>query len=203
MIHNRTLHLHNYLETPYTTPKMRLSKQGWIEEHSHHMQQITTNKPSVVTISCSTVYGFKRYQHVWNNYFGKESLKCRIRGDKVENILYRINQSSIPHHIKTVVIIYGTNNLDQDKPSNITNGLICVVALLQLKHKKLKIGISGILTRNKAKSLRRKKLIETNDVLKYKCNQIPNVMYLEPESRLVKQDSELYMDYIIKKNFTL
>ena len=77
------------------------------------------------------------------------------------------------------------------------------MALLQLKHKKLKIGISGILTRNKAKRLRRKKLIETNDVLKYKCSQIPNVMYLEPESRLVKQDSELYIDYIIKKNFTL
>ena len=83
MIYNRTFHLHNYLETPSTTPKMRLLKQDWIEEHSHHMQQITTNKPSVIIIGDSIVYGFKRYQHVWNNYFGKEALNCGIKGGKV------------------------------------------------------------------------------------------------------------------------
>ena len=45
MIYNGTLHLNSYLETPSTTPKIRLSKQGCIEERSHHMQQIATNKP--------------------------------------------------------------------------------------------------------------------------------------------------------------
>ena len=54
--------------------------------------------------------------------------------DKIENMLCRINQSSIPRHTNTVVIICGTNNLDRDKPSDITNGLICAVAVLQLKH---------------------------------------------------------------------
>ena len=147
---------------------MRLSNQRWIEEHSHHMQQIATNKPSVIIIRDSIVYGFKRYQHVWNNCFGKETLNCGIRGDEIENMLYRINQSSIPHLTNTVVLICGTNNLDRGKPSAITNGLICVVALLQLKHKKLRIVVSGILPRNKGRSFRRKKLTETNIMLKYK-----------------------------------
>ena len=44
MIYNRTLHLHNYLETSSTTPKMRLSKEGWNEVHSHHMQQIANEQ---------------------------------------------------------------------------------------------------------------------------------------------------------------
>ena len=88
----------------------------------------------------------------WNNYFQKEALNCGIRGDKVKNMLYRINQSSIPHHTNTVVTIYETNNLGRGKPSDKTNGLICAAALLQLKHKKLKILISGILPRNKVKS---------------------------------------------------
>ena len=180
-MYNRTLQLHKCLEALSTTPKMRLSKQGWIEEHSHHMQQITTNKPSVIIIGDSIVYGFKRYQHVWNSYFAKEALNWGIRGDKVENILYRISQSVIPHHTNKVVIISGTSNIDRDNPSDITNGLLCAVALLQLKHKKLKTIISGILPRNKAKGFRRKKLIETNNILKYKCSQIPNVTYLEPE----------------------
>ena len=198
MIYNHTLHLHDYLETPSITPKMRLSNQCWNEKHSHHMQQITTNKPSVIIIGDSIICGFKRYQYVWNNYFGKEASNCRIRGDKVENMLYRKNQSSIPHHTNTVIVICGTNNLDRDKPSDITNGLICAVVFLQLKHKKSKIVISGILPRNKAKSLRRKKLIETKNMLRYEYSHIPNVMYLEPESSWVKQDSELTMELFYK-----
>ena len=86
----------------------------------------------------------------------------------------------MPHHINTVVIICETNNLDREKPIDITNRLICTVTLPQLKHKKLRIAISGILPRNKGKSFRRKKLIEMNNMLKYKCSQIPNAKYLEP-----------------------
>ena len=41
-----------------------------------------------------------------------------------------INQSSILHNTNAVVIIYGTNNLDGDKPNDITKELICVVAFL-------------------------------------------------------------------------
>ena len=33
-----------------------------------------------------------------------------------------------------------------------------------------------------------------NNILKYKCSQILNVIYLEPESSWVKQDSELNME---------
>ena len=64
----------------------------------------------------------------------------------------------------------------------------------QLKHKKMTIVTSGILPRNKAKSLRRKKLIETNNMLKYKCSQMPHIIYLEPESSWVKQDLELNIE---------
>ena len=130
--------MHNYLETPSSTSKLKLPKQDWIEEHSQYTQKVKTNKPSVIIIEDSVVDGFKRYQHVWNNYFGKEALNCGNRGEKVENMLYRINQSSILHHTNTVVTICGINNLDQYKSSDITNRLICAVTLLQLKHKKTK-----------------------------------------------------------------
>ena len=57
------------------------------------------------------------------------------------------------------------------------NWLICALALLQLKYKQLKMVISGILPTNKGKSFRRKKLIKTNNMLQYKCSQMPNVTY--------------------------
>ena len=51
----------------------------------------------------------------------------------IETLLCWINKSNISHHTNTVVIICGTNSLDRDKLSDITNGLKCAVALLQLK----------------------------------------------------------------------
>lgn len=46
---------------------------------------------------------------VWsNNYFGKEALDCGIRADKIENMLCKINQSVIPHHTNTAVLICDT-----------------------------------------------------------------------------------------------
>lgn len=105
-------------------------------------------------------------------------------------MLYGINWSSIPQHTNTVVRICGTNDLDWDKLSVITNEFICAVSLLQPKQKKLKIVVSGILPRNKGRRFGRKKLIETN-----KCSLILNVIiYLEIELSWVKQNSELNME---------
>ena len=42
-----------------------------------------------------------------------------------------------------------------------------------------------------------------NSILKYKCSQILNVIYLEPESSWVKQDSELNMELYGKDELRL
>ena len=55
----------------------------------------------------------------------------------------------------------------------------------------MKIVTSGVLLRNKGKSYRRKQLIETNNILKYKCSQIPDVMY----SVWVKQNSKFNFEF--------
>ena len=55
----------------------------------------------------------------------------------------------------------------------------------------------------RGKSFRRKKLIEMNNILKYKCSQILNVIYLEPESSWVKQDSEINMELFCKDELRL
>ena len=64
-----------------------------------------------------------------------------------------------------------------------------------LKQKQIKIIVHDILPRNKGNSLRRQKLLQTNKMLKEKCNQVPNVAYLQPESDWVKTNTELEMTY--------
>ena len=63
---------------------------------------------------------------------------------------------------------------------------------------KIKIIVSGILPRNKGNSFRRQKLLQTNNMLKEKCSQIPNVRYLKPESDWVKTNTELERAYQYK-----
>ena len=115
-------------------------------------------------------------------------------------MLCRINQWSVPHHFSIIAIICGTKKLERNKPIAKTNGLICTVTLLQLKI--LKIDVSDVFQRNKGRSFSKKKLIKT-DMLNYKCSHIPNAVYLVPEPRLVKQNSQFNMELNYKDGLEL
>ena len=88
--------------------------------------------------------------------------------------------------MKKIVIICGTNNLNRDTPSDISNPLTWAPILILLKQKQIKIIVSGILPRNKGNNFRRQKLLQTNNMLKEKCSRIPKIAYLEPESDWVR-----------------
>ena len=62
---------------------------------------------------------------------------------------------------------------------------------------------SGIPQRNNGNSFRRQKLLQTNNMLKKKCSQTPNVAYLKPESDRVKTNTELGMAYFYKDELHL
>ena len=153
MNNNRILQLSKYHRTTSITARITTSKQSWIKEHFNHLQQIETKRPQLIFIGDSLVQGFKRYHHTQNIQFDKQAQNCGIKGDKIESVLYRICNSSFPKNIQTIVIIRGTNNLDRDNLSDIVNGLIFSVMLLLLKHKEVKIVLSGILTKKQNRQL--------------------------------------------------
>lgn len=129
MNNNRILQLSKYHRTQSITPRIPTSKQSWIKEHFNHLQQIETKRPQLIFIGESLVQGFKRYRHTWNIHFDKQAQNCGIKGDKIENVLYRIWNSSFPKNIQAIIIIRGTNNLDRGNLSDIVNGLIFSVML--------------------------------------------------------------------------
>ena len=153
MNNNRILQLSKYHRTTSVTARITTSKQSWIKEHFNHLQQIETKRPQLIFIGDSLVQGFKRYHHTQNIQFDKQAQNCGIKGDKIESVLYRICNSSFPKNIQTIVIICGTNNLDKDNLSDIVNGLMFSVMLLLLKHKEVKIVLSGILTKKQNRQL--------------------------------------------------
>ena len=124
----------DYHRSKITTPSSRFYKNAWF--HSHKLQQdisTETKTPSLLLTGGSIAYGFKRYPHIWEKYYGNIAVNCGIAGGKVENTLWRVENLTFPCGIEYAVIICGTNNTDYNKASSIVNGLLYVALKLVSK----------------------------------------------------------------------
>ena len=60
-----------------------------------------------VLLGNSLIQGVSRYAKVWNSFFGKNTLNCGIREDKVENLLWQAEKLEFPLAIRQIVIHCG------------------------------------------------------------------------------------------------
>ena len=87
------------------------SKIGWIETHYHRKELLRKSYASMVVIGDSIVAGLRRYPTVWRNFILQyKTVNLGIGGDRIENLLWRINDVMLPKSIRSVVIHCGTNN---------------------------------------------------------------------------------------------
>ena len=76
--------------------------------------------------------GLHRYYKIWNNFFKPiDALNCGIGGDKVQNVLWQVQNLPISSSLKNAVILCGTNNLQQDFPEDIVDGIIEIGIVLK------------------------------------------------------------------------
>ena len=68
----------------------RFDKVDWIESHNYHKHIIKYRKPSTLIIGDSIAKSVRMYMDVWDRYFGKHTVNLGIRGDKVEDVIWRI-----------------------------------------------------------------------------------------------------------------
>ena len=107
-------------------PKKR-SKIGWIETHYHQKELLRKSYASVVLIADSIVAGLKRFPTVWRNFILRyKTVNLGIGGDRIENILWRINDIVLPKSIRSVVIHCGTNNIDTSSSDEISVGVATI-----------------------------------------------------------------------------
>ena len=159
----------NYFRSKTTTPSGRFYKNGWFQSHKLQQGVLKESKtPSLLFIGDSIAYGFKRYQHIWDKYYGNLAVNCRIPGDRVENALWRLENLSLPSGIEYAVIICATNNIGDNKASSIVNGFLCVALTLVSKLFQQVI-ISSILPRDLVNTIRRDKTKEVNELLENGC----------------------------------
>ena len=86
---------------------------------------------------------------------------------------------SLPKSLKYAVVQAGTNNLDQDNPKDIANGIITSALALTKKSKNLKVVVTGLLPRGLEWNWKRSKIQEVNKYLNIKCKKMKNITYMK------------------------
>ena len=153
-------------------PSMRFSKTNWLNFRRHHYSSLITNSFKRRIIGDLIAAGLNRYQSVWTKYLEPlKTLNCGIGGDRVQNVLWRAQNLPVISSLKNVVILCGTNNLFQDLPEDIADGVIQIARTFQSNYNSINIAIGGIRARGARGSLNRVLIKEVNEILKAKCSK--------------------------------
>ena len=129
------------------------------------------SKPNTLLLGDSIVPGLSRYPNVWNESFAQiNALNFDIGGDRVENVLWRAIDLSLPSSVKNVVILCGTNNISIDTPRDIADCIISIGSILQKKSSRINVSICGLIPRDEGWSVNRVLINEINEILKHQRN---------------------------------
>ena len=83
--------------------KKKRSKIGWIEMHYYQKKLLRKSYASVVVIDDSIVAGLRRGPTVWRNFILQyKTVNLGIGGDRIKNLLWRINDILLPKSIRSV-----------------------------------------------------------------------------------------------------
>ena len=100
------------------------------------------------------------------------TINCGIGCDKTQTSC-RYRKISFYQSLKYEVINCGTNNLDNDNPDEISNGLSCIALFL------LCIVVNGLIPRDAINTERRQKLLIVNQLLQEKCTNYTSAYFLK------------------------
>ena len=121
------------------------SKSGWIETHYHLKEVLRKSYASVLVIGDSIVAGFTHYPTIWRNFILRyKTIKLGIRGEGIENVLWRINDIVLPKSIGPDVINCGTNNIDTSSSDEMSVGAT-IARSISHRFPNIEIIVSGLL----------------------------------------------------------
>ena len=109
-------------------------KTNWMNTHLKHCSRLNNKSFETILIGDSLITSLARYSKVWNTFFKPlNAFNCGIGGDRMQHVLWRAHDLRRFSSLRNVIISCGTNNLYQDLPEDIANGLIKNIQLFQTR----------------------------------------------------------------------
>ena len=153
-------------------PHSREERNGWYACHRRNANEIIRCQANVVILGDSIVAGLARYPSVWDHHLKPlNAINCGIGGDRTQHVLWRAGHLSLPDSVCVVVLLCGTNNINDDLPLDIAHSVIACGTSLQERHPRLHVVVTGILPRDLNVTNKRIKIQQTNEHLKQLCRE--------------------------------
>ena len=156
---------------PLINPLARNGKFGWYNTIRKHATVSTSStNAKLVLIGDSIIANFDKCSDIFGKFFLHfRTLNFGISGDKIQNVLWRVYNMTLPASVECVIIHCCTNNLGHNNPLKIAGGLINIDCILKKNYKKLHIFVSCLLPRDDEKLVKSSLLYTVNCYLKELC----------------------------------
>ena len=139
------------------------SKTNWINTHFKHCSRLNNKSFDTILIDDSLIAGLTCYSKVWNKSFKLlNAFNCRIGGNRVQHVLWQVHELHHFSSLRNVIILCNTNNLHQDSPEDIVNGLIKIASCFKQRNNAINVFICGILSCDDTSLINRLLIKETN-----------------------------------------
>ncbi len=129
---------------------------------------------------------------IWNQRYAGKAADFGIEGDRVENVLWRLQQGQVDKmDPKVVILMIGTNNSGQNSADQIAGGIKVLVAEYEKRCPNAHIILMGIFPRaEKPTDARRLKVAAVNDEIK-ELGTEERVTFIDIGPQLVEPDGTI------------
>ena len=161
--------------------------------HLRHCSRLNNKSFDTILIGDSLIAGLARYSKVWKKFFKPlNTFNCGIGGNRVQHVLCRAHDCCCFSSLRNVIIC-GTNNLYQDLPEDIANGLIEIVNCFKQGNNAINVFICGLLPYDDTSSINCQLIKETNNILKSSCS-VNHIKFIDQDSNWIQMDGTLKPD---------
>ena len=182
------------------SPAIAAPKDGeWLNIHEAFLQRAKQGKVDLLFLGDSITAWWnsgngagKGPIEVWNRYYAtRNAANFGIPGDRVENLLWRIENGEVDTiKPKVVVVLIGTNNVLIDTPAEVAEGIGKVVKRLRTKLPESKVLLLGIFPRSARQDMTRERNRAVNERIE-KLDDGRFIFYQDLESKFIEPDGSI------------
>ena len=159
----------------------------WYGQHVKKVNKAIADQVEVVLLGDSILANLARYPAVWDRHLAPlNAANCGIRGDRTQNVLWRVEHMHLPSTVSVGLIHCGINDINGPfacayGPHDIAKNVISCGSKLQERNPLMSIVIMGILPAEEAFRGRKLQIDEVNDLLRLSCLS-RGFLFVEPSS---------------------
>ncbi|HEU5116229.1 MAG TPA: platelet-activating factor acetylhydrolase IB subunit [Isosphaeraceae bacterium] len=182
-----------------TTPEPR--NDGWWQKlHESFLDRAKQGDVDLLFMGDSITQGWSN-NDVWKRYYGpRKPANFGIGGDRTQHVLWRLDHGEMEGiSPKVIVLMIGTNNIGNNTPEEIAEGVRAIVDRMKSAAPQAKILLLGVFPRGatRNKEAQTDKLDprpgQINEIIK-KLDDDKNVCYLDIKDAFIGDDGLLHKD---------